>query len=327
MLVLSRRDVQALLDLDALVDALSAAMVDVSNGKASMPPRMAAQVVEHGAILASMPVYLPSAGTLSTKLVSLFPNNVDRPTHQGLICCFDPATGTPLAVMDAAYITATRTAAGSALASRHLARADSRVLAIIGAGVQAQAHARAFRGRPGLELFRIWARDPVAAARLADELLGEGGFGGVAVAGDLEEAVQGADIVCACTHTDTPVVRREWVEPGTHVNSVGYNTAGGGEVDGELVRDSLVVVESRAAALADPPAGAIELLAAIAAGLVQPDQIHEIGEIVAGRVPGRTDATALTLYKSVGIAAQDAAAANLVLAAAKGTSIGTEVEL
>ena len=328
MLVLSRADVEALLDLDALVDAVGAAMVDLSAGSVSMPPRVAARVVDHDGMLAVMPVFLPSAGTLSTKLVSLFPRNVDRPTHQGLICCFDPSTGTPVAVMDAAYITATRTAAGSVLASRHLARPDSRVLSIVGSGFQARAHALAFRTRPGLEAVRLWSRDPASVRGLVDELRGEGMP--AEAAGSLEDAVRSADIVCACTHADQPVVRREWLAPGAHVNSVGYNTSGPGEVDASVVRDALLVVESREAVLGAPPAGAVEILGAIAAGLIGPEHIHaEIGEIVAGLRPGRSDAGSLTLYKSVGVAVQDAAAANLVLtaAAAAGGTIGTEVDL
>ena len=163
MLVLSRAEVEGLLDIEALVDALATAMADLSAGLVSTPPRVAARVSDRAAMLAVMPAFLPSAGALVTKLVSLFPENRDRPTHQAVICCFDAATGTPVALMDGTYITATRTAAGSALASRYLARADARVLSIVGSGVQARAHARAFRNWPGLEIVRVAGRDPVAA--------------------------------------------------------------------------------------------------------------------------------------------------------------------
>ncbi|MDQ1431459.1 MAG: hypothetical protein QOF40_2061, partial [Actinomycetota bacterium] len=131
-------------------------------------------VPEHAAMLAVMPAFLPSAGALTTKLVSLFPENRDRPTHQGVICCFAPDTGTPLALMDGTYITAVRTAAGSALASRYLARRSAHVLSIIGTGVQARAHARAFRRWPGLELVRVGGRDRSATECLVDELVADG---------------------------------------------------------------------------------------------------------------------------------------------------------
>jgi ornithine cyclodeaminase/alanine dehydrogenase-like protein (mu-crystallin family) len=326
MLLLSRTDVEELLDLGQLVEAVAAAMADLSAGRASMPPRGAALVAEHRALLAAMPAFLPSVGALTTKLVSLFPENRDRPTHQAIICCFDPATGTPLAVMDGSYITATRTAAGSALASRYLARQDARVVAVIGAGVQARAHARALAGLPSVESVRVAARDQVQAASLVEDLRRSGISAGVAPS--IDEAVASADIVCATTHADRPVVRREWLRPGTHVNSVGYNSTGEGELDSATIADALVVVESREAALAPPPAGAIELRRAMDAGLIGHDHVHaELGELVTGTARGRTDDTAITVYKSVGVAVQDAAAASLVLAAATRKDAGSVFEM
>jgi ornithine cyclodeaminase len=326
MLLLSRAEVEQLLDVEELADALGAAMADLSAGRSSTPPRVAAMVPERAAMLAVMPAFLPSARSLMTKLVSLFPENRDRPTHQGIICCFDPDTGTPVALMDGTSITAMRTAGGSALASRYLARRDAHVLSIIGTGVQARAHARAFRSWPGLEVVRVAGRDRAASERLAEELA-TAGLPAEAAA-TIEDAVRTADIVCATTHADVPVVRRDWLRPGTHVNSVGYNTAGEGEIDSEVIRDALVVVESRDAVLAPPPSGSIELRRAVESGIVAPDFIHaEIGEIVAGTSEGRTDDHAITLYKSVGVAVQDAAASALVLRAATKTATGRSIDL
>jgi alanine dehydrogenase len=315
MLVLTQADVRELLDLDRLVDALAEAHAELSAGTVSMPPRIAALVQEREALLGVMPAYLPSAG-LACKLVTLFPQNRDRETHQAAIVVFDPANGTPLALMDGTYITATRTAAGSALATRLLAREDARVLALIGTGVQARTHARAIpRVRP-IDEIRVAGRDPARAEQLAEEL----GPSARAV-GSYEEAIRGADVVAATTHATEPVVRREWLAPGMHVNSVGLNPAGR-EVDAETVADAKLVVESRASALAAPPAGAPEL-----AG-VDPEDVHaELGELVSGARPGRTSADELTLYKSVGVAVQDAAAAALVLSAARERGIGREVDL
>jgi ornithine cyclodeaminase/alanine dehydrogenase-like protein (mu-crystallin family) len=312
VIVLSQAEVQELLDLDELVDALAAAHVDLSAGDASMPPRIAAFAEQDG-LLGVMPAYLPSAG-LACKLVTLFPRNRDRHTHQALICLFDEENGTPIALMDGTYITATRTAAGSALATRLLAREDAHVLAILGAGVQARTHAKALgRVREFTEI-RVASRDRANAEQLAEEI------GGQAV-DSWEEALRGADVVAATTHSAEPIVLREWLSPGVHVNSVGANPSGSGEVDAATIAEALVAVESRDSTLAPPPAGAPEFLAGDHGDVV------ELGELVSGARPGRSSPEQITLYKSVGVAVQDAAAAALVLAAARQRSVGREIEL
>lgn len=325
MLILSRADVEAVLDLRALIEALAHAMADLSAGVASVPARIAALVPEHEGFLAAMPAYLPSAKALTTKLVAVFPGNaaLGLETHQAVIAVFDPATGVPLALMDGAYITAVRTAAGSALATRLLARPDARVLAILGTGVQARAHARAIPAVRRVSEVRVAGRDPAKARRLAEELAGTLPARAVAT---YAEALAGAEIVCATTHSREPVVRRGWLSPGAHVNSVGFTD--GVEVDAATVVDAVVVVESRAAVLGAYPAGSNDIAWPIRDGLITPEHIHaEVGELVSGTRPGRTSPEQITLYKSVGIAVQDAAAAALVLAAARERGIGTEVEL
>jgi ornithine cyclodeaminase len=312
VIVLSQEEVRELLDLDELVDALAAAHAELSAGEASMPPRIAAFAQNDG-LLGVMPAYLPSAG-LACKLVTLFPRNRDRHTHQALICLLDEENGTPVALMDGTYITATRTAAGSALATRLLAREDARVLAILGAGVQAHAHAKALgRVREFTEI-RVASRDRTNAEQLAEQI------GGKAVA-SWEEALRGADVVAATTHSAEPIVQREWLSPGVHVNSVGANPSGRGEVDAATIAEALVAVESRESTLAPPPAGAAEFSEGDHVDVV------ELGELVSGRRPGRTSPEQITLYKSVGVAVQDAAAAALVLAAARERSVGHEIEL
>jgi alanine dehydrogenase len=328
VLILSRKEVEHLLDLDKLVDALAAAMVELSAGRVSMPPRIAAIVPERGGVLASMPVYLPSLGTLATKLVSVFPSNVARglESHQALITVFDATTGIALAAMDGSYITAMRTAAGSALATRLLARADADVLTIIGTGVQARAHARAIPRVRRVKEIRVAGRSREKAESLAREISAQLQVPARDFA-SVDEAVRGAGIVCATTHSAEPVVRGVWLEPGMHVNSVGFNIAGR-EVDGEAMAKSRVVVESRAVALAPPPVGANELAWAIRDGHIAAGHIHaEVGELVSGMRPGRSSAEEITLYKSVGVAVQDAAAAQLVLAAAAKQGVGSEIEI
>jgi ornithine cyclodeaminase len=295
MLVLTRTDVENLLDLDRLVDALAAAHAELSAGNASLVPRVAAFVGDTG-LLGAMPGYVAGSG-LGAKLVTLFPGNRDWPTHQALIALFDPETGTPTALMDGTYITAMRTAAGAALAAKLLARPDARVLAILGTGVQS---------RSAQEMF----------PRVRD-------FSEIHVAGrgEYEDAVRGADVVHCTTHSPDPVVRLDWLSPGAHVSSVGM-AAPGSELDPALVEQADVLcVESRESVFAPYPAGAVELAS------VSPERTVELGELVSGARPGRTSQDQITLYKSVGVAVQDLAAAALVLAAARERGVGTEFEL
>ncbi|MGY1811031.1 ornithine cyclodeaminase family protein [Blastococcus sp. SYSU D00669] len=317
MLVLGRAEVAELLDVDALVDALAGAMADLSAGRASVPARVGAEVAEHDGRLLSMPGYVPSQRALVTKLVSLFPRNAGTalPTHQAVVVVFDAETGAPSALLDGTGITAVRTAACSALATRLLARDDAAVLAVLGTGVQARAHARALtRVRPLREV-RIAGHDAGRTAAAATELAAELGLEVRAVTGPAE-ACAGADVVCATTHPGAdPLVRRELLDPGAHVVSVGWDPAGR-EVDDATVRDALVVVESRTAAAGSPDLSAATV-----------EDLPELGELVAGTRPGRTSGEQLTLYKSVGVAVQDATAATLVLAAARERGAGREVEL
>jgi alanine dehydrogenase len=326
MLILSRRDVEALLDPDALIEAVAKALADLSAGSVSMPSRVAATVPERGSLLV-MPAYLPSAGALTTKLVGVFPGNarVGLPSHLAVVLAFDPDTGLPLALMDGEAITAARTAAGSALATRLLARPDAGVLAILGTGVQARSHLRAIpRVRPIREI-RIAGRTPDHVRALVEEA-GVLWDLPVRAAATYAEALAGADIVCATTHSPDPVVRREWIGPGVHVNAVGFTE--GREVDAETVRDALVILETRQAAIAAYPAGANEIAWPIRDGVIAPDHVHaELGELVSGTRPGRTSPDQITLYKSIGVAVEDAAAAALVLERARAQGRGVDVEI
>lgn len=319
MLVLDRSQVEELLDPDALVDSLAVAMTDLSAGRASVPARSFA-MVEASGLLAAMPAYLPTQDVLAAKLVAFFPGNSSRglETHQAVVGVFDPETGVPLALMDGASITAIRTAAGSALATRLCAREGARVLAIIGTGVQARAHARAVSRVRDIEEIVVAGRAPEKVAAFAEEI-------GARAASTYAEAVAEADIVCCCTHATEPVVRRDWLRPGAHVNSVGF--AEGPELDPSIFADTLVVVESRAAAIGEFPNGAADITAAIGAGLLRETDVVEVGELVQRQRSGRTADDQITVYRSVGVAPQDAAAAGLVLEAARAKGIGTDVSL
>jgi ornithine cyclodeaminase len=311
MLVLTRSDVEAVLDADELIAALADGFVDLSSGRASVPLRIAAFTPD--GLLGAMPAYLPSADALTIKLVTLFEGNADTelPTHQAAIAVFDPKRGNIIALMDGTWITAARTAAGSALSTQVLAREDARVLTIVGTGVQARSHAWALRRARAFEEVRVVGRNRAKADAVAVEF-------DARAFDSLEEAVADADVVCATTSSSEPVVRREWLAPGVHVTSVGQSS--GRELDEQTVIDALVIVDSRAA-LKPFPIGANDL------SMLGDDDVHELGEVIAGDAPGRTAADQLTLYKSVGNAAMDAAAAALVLRAARQRGIGQDVEL
>jgi ornithine cyclodeaminase len=308
VIVLGRAEVSGLLDPDALIEAVATALGDLSAGRASVPPRIAA--FTPAGLLGAMVAWVPSLDLLAAKLVSVFPQNVGTPTHQAVVAVFDGHSGTPLAILDGEEITAQRTAAASALATRLLARPEAQTLAIVGTGVQARSHARYLPRVRGFRSVLVAGRDPAKARRLADEV------GGRAAA--IEEAVAAADVVCATTHAREPVIRREWLRPGAHLNSVGLHPQGR-ELD--RVSDALVAVESRSSALAAPPSGANELRE------MPPDQVVELGELLSGARAGRASAQQVTIYKSVGVAAEDAAAAALVLRRARERGVGRSIDL
>jgi alanine dehydrogenase len=322
--VLTAADVERVLDPDDLVEALADALARLSAGEVSMPQRIAVDVPERRGAVLLMGAHLEGRPSLTTKLVSLFPHNPrgGPPTHQAAMLVFDAATGTPAALMDGTSVTELRTAAGSRLATRLLARSDASVLAIVGTGVQARAHARALARERRWAEIRIAGRDESAAERLAGALREELNVP-VAAADSVAAGIAGADVVCAATAATEPVIRRDALEAGVHVNSVGYTTAGR-EVDAETVRDAVVVVESRAAAMAESN----DIRWAVRDGIAADDPLHaELGEIVARRRPGRTGPDQITLYKSIGVAAEDDAAAALALAAAERQRVGAVVEL
>jgi alanine dehydrogenase len=308
ILYLSRADVERLLDVDALLEALARAFVSFSTGATSVPPRVAARMPDD-ALLGAMVGYMPGAG-LAAKLVSVFPRNHQRgaPSHQALIALFDDADGSPLALMDGTSLTAIRTGGAAAVAARALAREDARVLAILGAGVQGASHLETFRRVRDFAEIRIASRDAGKAAALAarDPL--------ARVAGSFEAAVRGADVVACCTDARAPVLRRDWLKAGAHVSSVGGTF--GPELDADTLAAASIFVEWRGAATNAPPAGACELQG------FDIDRLTEVGEVLSGTRPGRRFADELTVYKSTGHAVEDVAAARLVYDRARATGAG-----
>jgi alanine dehydrogenase len=289
-MLLDEDAVRRLLRIEDLIPAMARALADLSAGKAVQPVRLMLPVTEHQGFFATMPAY--AGGVLGAKLVTFYPANQGVPTHHALILLFRPDTGEPLVTMDGRLITEMRTAAVSAVATQRLARTDASVLAILGSGVQAGSHLQALRLVRGFRDVRVWS--PRNAGTFADRF-------GVRAAATPEEAVRGADVVVVATSSRTPVLRGEWLSPGTHVNAVGACRPDWRELDDEALRRARLYVESREAATRE--SGDV-----IAAGEV----VAEIGEVVSGTRPGRQGAEAVTLFKSVGVAVEDVAAADLV---------------
>jgi ornithine cyclodeaminase/alanine dehydrogenase-like protein (mu-crystallin family) len=313
LLYLSRADVERLLDINSMLEALATAFVIFSSGITSVPPRTAARVADTG-LMGSMSGYVPGVA-LEVKLVSVFPGNHARgiPSHQALIALFDEEDGSPLALMDGTYITAIRTGGSAAVAARALARKDAKVLAILGAGVQGDSHLQTFTRVRDFEEVRVASRDRAKASALA-ALHPRG-----RVASSFEEAVRGADVVACCTDSREPVIHREWLKPGAHVSSVGGTF--GPELDPETVAAGKVFVEWRGAATNPPPAGAHELQG------LDAKTITEVGEVLAGTKPGRTSEHDITVYKSTGHAVEDAATARLVYDRAIAEGAGVKLQL
>jgi alanine dehydrogenase len=292
MLFLDEADVRKHLKMEALIPAMESALRALSNGEVVQPVRSTVEVENHGGFLFSMPAY--AGGALGAKLVSLYPKNKGAPTHHALIILFDPENGAPTVVMDGRLITEMRTGAASAAATNVLARADSAVLAVIGAGAQGRSHIEALRHVRQFSEVRIWSTQNAAA--LAEEM-------GARVAESAEAAVRGADVIVVATTSETPVLYGEWVSPGTHINAVGAVRPDWRELDDDLMLRGKLYVDSRAAGMVE--AGDVRAA----------ERIHgEIGDVFAGRVTGREDADEITIFKSVGVAVEDIAAASMVLA-------------
>ena len=279
-----------LLRLGEVIPAMEKALADFSGGKVVQPVRTMLPVAEHQGFLGLMPAYTGSA--LGAKLVAFYPRNTEVPTHHATILLFEPGTGEPLVTMDGRLITEVRTAAVSAVATDRLAKHDASVLALIGSGVQARSHLEALRLVRDFREVRVWS--PRHARAFAEEH-------GVVAAASAEEAVRGADVVVTATTSQTPVLFGEWLLPGAHVNAVGAARPDWRELDDGVLSRARVYVDSREAAMKE--SGDV-----IAAGEV----VAEIGEVAAGTGPGRRSAEEVTLFKSLGLAVEDMATAELV---------------
>ena len=288
---LDEQKVRKHLQIEELIPAMEKALIDFSAGKVTQPVRSVITVDPPGGFFGMMPALTPEG--LGIKIVTFYATNTERglPTHMATIFLVDPKTGAPLAVMDGRLITEMRTAAVSAVATRLLAAPDAKILAILGSGVQARSHVEALRFVRSFEEIRVWSPTKAHAERFAKEI--------GAKAMPAEEAVRDADVVVTATNSKTAVLKGSWLRPGCHVNAVGACRPDWRELDDNTMRN-VVFVDSREAALKE--SGDVILSAA--------KIFAELGEALAGKVPPRANET--TIFKSLGMAVEDIAAALLV---------------
>jgi ornithine cyclodeaminase/alanine dehydrogenase-like protein (mu-crystallin family) len=329
VLVLSHKDVLQALPPSDCAEVMARALAAHARGEAYMPLRSIMRPPAAAGFMGLMPSWRGGpggeGGVFGLKTVCVMPTNPARglDAHQGVVMLFDGEIGVPTAILDASAVTEVRTAAVTAVATRVLAREDAEVLAILGGGVQARAHLRAISLARPLRSVRVYAPTRAHAQAIADQ----GATVGVevTVAGDAEGAVRGADLVVIATSSREPVLRREWLAPGAHVNAVGASSPAARELDTATVADSALFVDSRESLRNE----AGEYLLAVREGAIAGEE-HvraELGEVLAGLADGRRDDTELTVFRSLGLAIEDLAAAEHAVTAARRLGIGTEVEL
>ncbi|NLI46321.1 MAG: hypothetical protein GX414_04360 [Acidobacteria bacterium] len=325
LLFLSAADVRRALSMPAAITAVTDAFVRSSAGGALAPPRLHLALPPRDRTVLVMPAWLSGSDTLSVKVIALYGDNPSRgiPLVHALVLVLDAETGRPRAVMDGGALTALRTGAASGAATARLARAEADTAAIIGAGRQGRAQLEALCAVRSIRCATVYDPNGDAAAAFAAEASATFGIP-VAPARSADEAVAAAGIVCTATPSGTPVFNDAAVRPGTHINAVGAYTPDRREIPGATVARARLAVDSRAACLEE----AGDLLLPLNEGLIgPPDTWAELGEIAAGNRPGRRSADEITLFKSVGLAVQDAAAAAAALRTAESLGLGTRIEL
>ena len=323
-LLLDRKTIQGLLDMNSMIEILEKAFGELASGSAVMPQRTAVADSDVNGWYAFMPAQLKSMGALGVKSVTVYKDNPaahSLPATLATIVLMDDRTGQTMAVMDGGYITAMRTGAVTGLATRYLARTNSKVAGVMGAGVQARTQLWGMASGASLERALVYSLDPPDAQKAfvddASELIGVP----VEVASGGQELVQSVDILSLATTATTPIIDGSWVQPGLHINGIGSHAVGVREIDTMTVVSSKLVCDHVDACLAE--AGDIQI--PIEEGALSPDDIYgEIGELITGAKPGRESDDEVTLFKSVGLSIQDISAAHYVYQRALEEGVGTE---
>jgi ornithine cyclodeaminase/alanine dehydrogenase-like protein (mu-crystallin family) len=317
-LLLTEAHVRSVLPMSDLIGSMESALARFSAGDVQQPVRTVLQVGTQNAFVGLMPAYDPHPPAMGAKIVTVFGGNADRglPTHLATIMLLDPETGALQALMDGRYITEARTAAVSAVSVRHLARPQASTLAILGTGVQARSHLEAYAEIRTLREVRVWSPRVSSRKRFVEEMA----HAPVLATASAEEAVRGADLLVLATSSPTPVLEDAWVAPGTHVVSVGACRPDQRELAPGLTARGRLFVDSRAGALAESG----DVVLGIAERRFAPDHIAgELGELILGRVRGRENDEDVTIFKSLGMAVEDVAAAELAYRRALERGVGT----
>jgi len=325
-LLLTRADIQSFLTIKDAMEAVEEAFRQLALGTVDMPQRPVIRVPEHHGVVLFMPALIGGMGALGMKVVTVYPDNpqkYDLPTVLGLILLNDPATGKVVAIMDGGFITAMRTGAVSGVATKYMARPDAKVAGIFGAGVQARTQLLALAEARALERAVVYDMIPEQRDRFATEMSDRLGIP-VEPAGEPRAAVEGSDVIATATSSRTPIFDGNWVAPGTHINGIGSHAPDMRELDTTIVKKARVIVDLREAALAE----AGDLMIPIEEGAITADHIAgELGQVVAGQVPGRTSPDEITLFKSEGLAIQDVSVATKVYQMAQERGIGQQVTI
>ena len=324
VLILTREDVMSVLAMKDCMEVVEKAFAELSNGTAVLPLRIGIRPPDGLSLY--MPAYLKEMNARACKVVSVYKDNPKKhnlPTTIGKVLLQEPATGEVVCVMDGGYLTAVRTGAVSGVATKHLARNDKgQVAAIFGAGVQAKMQLTAVKEARDLSSAMVFDTVPDAAERFAKEM--EGKLGLPVKVSKRAEEMMGADMICTATSSPTPIFDGTKVRDGTHINGIGSHSPNARELDTAIVKRSLFIADSRDACLSE----AGDIMIPIQEGAITKDHIHaDLGEIVTGKAKGRTSPEQITLFKSNGLAIQDAAAAKLVYQRAREQGIGKDMAL
>jgi ornithine cyclodeaminase/alanine dehydrogenase-like protein (mu-crystallin family) len=308
-----------LLDMESCIAAMESALAALAREELYMPLRFVMRPPDTTDLMGFMPARRGGDAALwSLKEIAITPGNSERglDPHQGAVLLHDGRTGLLVAILNASAVTEIRTAAVSAAATKVLARTDADVVAILGSGVQGRSHVAAMRTILEEPEIRIWSRTPAHAETLARET-------GARACATVEEALAGAHVVCTTTGAREPIVRREWLAEGAHVNAVGASVPAARELDSATVAAAALFVDRRESALNE----AGDYLLAVRETEIGPEHIRaELGEVLAGTHPGRTSDSELTVFKSLGLAVEDLAAAELCVRRARERDVGVEVE-
>ncbi len=325
MLLLSRSDLEKLISMKEVIESVERAFLELYNGKAKVPLRTIIEVEKHNGFILYMPSYLEDSEALAVKVVSLYPENTKKglPSVLASILLNDPKTGAPLALMEGTFITAMRTGAASGVATKYLARKDSKIAGIIGAGVQARTQLWAVCEVRNIEKALVYDINPKNAKKFAEEMSKKLGIE-IKTVESAREATEKSDILIVATTAREPVVKGGWIREGTHINSVGWVGRDARELDSETVRKSKLVVDSKEGVLNESG----DIIIPMKEGVIDEGHIHaELAEIVAGVKKGRENNREITLFKSVGLAIEDAITAKLAYEKALEHGVGTNVEL